>query len=347
MLFKKKKFWGTIIAVGLLAFCFKDITLEELHSLSKRVDYWYLLPATLCAFSFYFFRALRWRLIVSQQKQLTVMRSTLLYSAGQILNAVMPALTGQVGRMFLFSRKEGLKKSFVFSTILLEIIFDAVSLILFLLVTSLTFVFPSEYRSASIIVAVVVLFVVALLYLILMYQAPIEEFGRKHVRNRWPGMYISVKKFIRSFVKGIEMLKSSKYLVRSMIYSLLQWLTHILVIYFLMHSFGFGLSFPSAVAVMIMNQVAVMIPITPGNAGTFEVVVSNFLAHAFTVPKSDSVLFALALHVLDLLPVFILGFIFLHVEKVSITEIKAGHEEESVLDRLTEDGNLIENEDNA
>jgi uncharacterized protein (TIRG00374 family) len=308
------------------------------------MQYIYTIPAFICAFGFYIFRALRWRLMVSQQKPLKVLRAIFLYSAGQILNAVMPVLTGQVGRIFLFSRKEGFRKTFIFSTIVLEILFDAISLILFLFVTSLSFVFPDKYRTLGIAMSVATLFGIILLYLFLHYQKNLEEFGRRRFRQRWPGFYITVKKFIRSFIKGIEMLKSSQHLFRTLLYSLMQWLTHILTIYLLMKSFGFGLSFASAVAIMIINQIAVMIPITPGNAGTFEVVVSTSLA-AFSVSRSDAVLFAVTLHMFDLLPVFIMGYIFLHYERVSISEIKARHEDESVLDRLSEDGTLIENEE--
>jgi len=344
MIFKKKKFWGFVIAVTLLVFCFKDITLEELRLLSYRVDYLYLIPVIICSFSFYILRALRWRLIVSQQKYIKSMRAVLLYAAGQILNTVMPALTGQVGRMFLFSKKEGLRKTFIFSTILMEIIFDTVSLILFLFLTSLSFVFPDRYRTAGIIVALVAVSVIIILYVFLHYQKNLEDFGCRHFREGRPGIYITLKKFIRSFTKGLEMLKSSQHLSRSMLYSLVQWLTHILMIYFLMRSFGFGLSFPNAVVIMIINQLAVMIPITPGNAGTFEVIVSTSLS-AFSIGRTDAVLFALALHVLDLIPVFIMGFVFLHSEKVSIIDIKERHEEESVFDRVSEEGTLIENEE--
>ena len=344
MIFKKKQFWGSLIAIGLLAFCFKDVTFEEMRSLCFRIDYAYLVPAVICAFAFYMFRAFRWKLIISQQKMIRLTRAVFLYSAGQVLNSVMPALTGQVGRIFLFSRKEGLRKTFVFSTILLEILFDAISLILFLIVTSVSFVFPEKYRSVGIIIAAVTVLVIILLYLFLHYQRSMEAFGQRHFRDRWPGFYITVKKFIRSFTKGIEMLRSSQHLFASLAYSLLQWLAHILTIYLLMRSFGFGLSFATAIAIMIINQLAVMIPITPGNAGTFEVVVSTSLA-AFSVSRSDAVLFAIALHILDLLPVFIMGYIFLHMEKMSITEIKAQHEDEYILDHVSEEGTLVDKEE--
>lgn len=344
MIWKKKQFWGVIIAVALLAFCVKDVRLSEIESLFRRISYLYFIPAVVSTFLFVIFRGLRWRLLVSQQRNIRLFRALTLFSAGQILNIIMPALTGQVGRMFLFAKQEGLRKTFVFSTMVLEILFDAISLIVFLLLTSLAFVFPQEYRSLSIILACVTSVMLVLLYLILHFQPRLEAFGHRHVRGRWPGVYITVKKFIRSFTKGLELLRSSQHLMGLLVFSLLSWAFHMLVVFFLFKSFGFNLPLASAAAVMLINTVALSVPITPGNAGTFEIVVAASLT-AFSINRSDAVLFAVALHLLDLLPIYLLGFVFLRFEKVSIKEIKTRHAEEVILDQLSEEGVLLEKEE--
>ena len=96
--------------------------------------------------------------------------------------------------------------------------------------------------------------------------------------------------------------------------------------------------------ILILNTLAVMIPVTPGNAGTFELAVSTSLA-AFAVGRSDAVLFAIALHIIDLVPIFLMGYVYLGQEKVSIRQIKAEHLEDMVVDRINEDGDFIENRD--
>jgi len=343
-LLKNKQFWGIIVAIALLAFCVKDVRLSELRQLSHRVDLIHLIPTVILAFIYIISRGMRWRLLVSQQKFLPFFRGVSLYSAGQVLNVVMPALTGQVGRLFLFARKEGMTKSFVFSTIVLEILFDAISLVVFLLFTSLAFAFPEEYRSVGIIIAVVTSIILILLYLMLTFQSRLESLGHRYCRNRWPGFYISIKKFIRSFGKGIETLRSSQHFFVSLFYSLIGWTSHMFIIYFLLRSFGFNLPVAASAAVMIINTLALMVPITPGNAGTFEVAVAASLS-AFNVGRSDAVLFAVALHLLDLFPVFILGLGFLRSEKLSLAEIKSQHEDKMILDEIGEDGHLLEDKE--
>lgn len=346
MVWKKKQFWGTIIAVALLAFCVKDIRLSDLSSLYGRVNLIYLFLSLLSSIAFVALKALRWKLMVAPQKTISVYRSLTLYSAGQVLNVLMPALTGQLGRMLLFAKKEGLRKTFVFSTIVLEILFDAITLVLFLLLTSLAFVFPDEYRSLSWIVAGITLLMLAGLYVMLHYSRTLEDIGRRCFRERRPGLYIGLKKFIRSFCKGIELLRSSQHLAGSLSLSMVFWATHMMVVYFLFEAFGFGLPLAAAAAVMIINTIALMVPITPGNAGTFEIAVSTSLM-AFSVGRSDAVMFALALHIIDIIPMWAFGLAFLRSERMSLKAIKAEHEDEELLDHVSEEGVLIDQEGRA
>lgn len=344
MIWKKKQFWGTVAAIVLLAYCFKDISFEEIQQLSERMNLFYAIPAVFCTFLYIVLRSLRWRLFLSPQKKLSLNRSIGLYSAGQILNIVMPVLTGQVGRMFLFSRKEGIKKTIIFSTIVLEVLFDAVSLIVVLLLASLAFVFPSGYRFLGLMISGFTIAAVVALYLLLHFQKGVDDFSRRCFRGRWPGIYISIKKFIRSFVTGIQQIRSTQHLFGSMLYSMAGWVVHMLVVYFLFKSFGMELPFATAALVMAVNTIALMIPITPGNAGTFEVAVSSTIA-AFSVNRSDAVLFALALHILDLLPIIIFGLMFVHHEKLSLRKIRSEHGDEKIFDQISEEGVLVEQED--
>lgn len=344
MFWKKKQFWGSLIAIALLAYCVKDIKLSEIKELYKRVDIIYIIPSIFFTFLLLVSKSLRWRLMVSQQKAIKYIRVITLFAAGQILNIIMPVLTGQVGRLFLFSKNEDLKKTFVFSTFVLELLFDSISFIVFLFITSFAFVFPEKYRFLSYIICGTTIFLLIVLYLILHYQNRIESYSRKHFRTRHPSLYIGVKKFVRSFIQGIRLLRSSQHFIGSLFYSLLGWTSSTLVIYFLFRSFGLQLPFAAAATIMLINTLAVMVPITPGNAGTFELAVITSLA-AFSVPRSDAILFALVLHLLDLLPPSLLGIFFLRYEKVSIKEIKAKHEDEYIFKEVSEDGTLIEKEE--
>ncbi len=331
---KKKRFWGSIIAIILLAYCVKDISITQIKVMYLSVNFYFLIPSIALSFGMIIFRAIRWRIIIEKTKKVRLFRIISLYSAGQVINISMPALTGQVGRLLLFAKKENLSKTYVFSTIVIEVLFDAITMFLFIiLLSTATFAFPPEYRSISIILAVATASLIILLYLILHFEKQIGILGKKILRGRWPGVYITLKRFSRSFTKGISLLRSTQYFFRTFMFSIASWVAHAFLIYFLFKSFGFDLPIIAAVVVMVINTIALMVPITPGNAGTFELVVVAALL-AYGIPKSDAVLFALALHILDLIPISIMGLFFLRSEKVNLREIQEQGEKEEILDRV-------------
>ncbi len=212
-----------------------------------------------------------------------------------------------------------------------------------MLFTSLAFVFPQEYRAVSFVVAGVTTAVLIGFYVVLHYQRRLEQQLRAHLATRWPGVYVTTKKFIRSFVKGIALLRSSQHLAGTLFFSLMAWTAHMLVIYLMFEAFGFDLPIAAAAAIMVINSIALMIPITPGNAGTFEVVVSTSLV-AFSIARTDAVLFALGLHLLDLLPGLLMGFASLRLERISLKEIRPEADQERLSENVTDEGLYIEEE---
>jgi len=153
-LFKRKEFWGTIVAVILLAYCFKGFSWHDVKELGTRVSFIYIIPVIILEFLLVISRAMRWGAIIEKTKKLSIYRLSTLFAAGQVINIVMPALTGMVGRIWLFAKKTELKKSYVFSTVVIEVLFDAMCTVLLIITLSMAFVFPEEYRSVSYIVAI-------------------------------------------------------------------------------------------------------------------------------------------------------------------------------------------------
>jgi uncharacterized protein (TIRG00374 family) len=338
---KKKQFWGILVGLSFLAWCVKDIRVDDVEVLLTRLNPYYVIPSILCTFFYVALRALRWRILISQQGSISAWRSVTMYSAGQVLNYTMPMLTGQLGRLILFARKLSLRKTFVFSTIFLETVFDGLCLIIFMFFTSLAFALPSEYRKVGIIIAVVTVVAIGLLYLVLQSRERVESFMREHFRDRRPGLYVGTCKFVRSFSKGIMMLRSSQHLASTNGLSLVSWVAHMFAIWFLFKAFGFTLPIAIASVIMVINTIVLMIPIAPGNAGTFELAVSTSLT-AFSIGRTDAILFALALHLVDLVPVFILGVVFLWQEKISIRQLRREHSEVTILDKISEEGTYVE-----
>lgn len=334
---KKKQFWGMLIALALLAFSFKDFRIGDLDGIWDRVSMAYLIPVIILSFIMQSSRALRWRTIVQPAHNIKVSRAIPLYASGAALNYIMPALTGQVGRMLLFAKHENLPKTLLFSTFLVETVFDAMMLFSFIFVGSFSPLYPQQFSVVGNVVFLGAVVLLAFMYLFLAFRRNIERYNKKRLRERWPAVYITIRKFTLSFSRGIDALKSSRHVAGSLGYSLLIWLSHICLIYLLFRAFGLEIPPAAAIVIVVVNTLALLVPITPGNAGTFEFAVIATLS-TFGIGKTDAALFAVALHIIDVIPILVLSLPFIRARKVTLADISDDEERaERELVRLVDD----------
>jgi len=124
------------------------------------------------------------------------------------------------------------------------------------------------------------------------------------------------------------MLKSSRHTVLTSVYSILHWLSHALVIYCLMLALDIDLSPLAALVVLTVNALLLMFPITPGNLGTFQWACVVSMTTLFGVPKESSISFSVLLHLLDMAPIYIAGFLFITIDRMQFKDIRKVVEEE-------------------
>lgn len=322
---KKKQFWGALIAIGILIFLFYDLNLPRTVDVAKKLRLGYLIPALLSGFGIIVFKTLRWKTIVSEVRKVLFWPTLALYATSQIIAVVLPALTGQAGRVLLFSRKGKFSKTYAFSTIFLEVVLDGAGLIILMLMASTVFVFPEDYRFISYIIGVATLFVLILFYCSLHFQKKVERFIRKRIRPRSRKFYLVLRKFLRSFNDGISVIRSTDKLFVVSWNTFVAWACNIGAIYFLFFAFNFDLPIWAAVVVIIVNYLALMVPITPGNIGSFQLAVVASLK-MFSIAKTEAVLFSVALYLVDMVPMIVLASFFLLKEQFSISDISEDEE---------------------
>ena len=206
---KKKQFWGAIIAVGIFIFLFYDLDLSRTVEVARGLQLIYIIPALVCTTVWVLLKTLRWVTIVGITRKLIFWPSLCLYSTAQLISILLPALTGQAGRVLLFSKKGNFSKTYVFSTAILELVLDGAGLISLMLLASTFFAFPEEYRFISYIIAGATLLVLVIFYCSLNFQDKLESFGHRTLRRKSPKIYLVIRKFMRSFNEGISALRST------------------------------------------------------------------------------------------------------------------------------------------
>ena len=123
-------------------------------------------------------------------------------------------------------------------------------------------------------------------------------------------------------------------------YSLLLWVSHALVMVFTIMMFGIDMPIWGALVILVVNSVLLMFPITPGNLGTFQWACIASMA-LFNVDKSSALSFSIILHMMDMIPVFMAGLIFLYLDHLRFSELREESLKESA---QTSDESLTEEE---
>jgi uncharacterized protein (TIRG00374 family) len=319
-LLKKKRFWGSILAIAILIYCFYDYDFKTVGQLAKEANYWLLLPMASLEILLVFVRSQRWRYILDPIKRTDIFPMFSLYSIGAFINLTLPALTGQMARTYLLSKRERISKTSAATSIILEVLFDGFSLVGLMLVVSLVFVFPGWLRKWEVALGVGVVTCFVLLYYISHRYESLASIAKKNLSFLSPGFYEKLKDIWYSFVAGLTMLRSTKHLAIAVVFSLFSWFTRGVVVFFLVKALNFSMPVWGALVVMVINSLLVMVVITPGNLGTFNLA-CLFGLSLFGVGKTEAMSFSILLYAVTFLPIIILGLAFILKEGLSFKEL--------------------------
>lgn len=304
-LLRKKRFYGICVAAAFLGFSFWGINLKASWAAIKHIEPLYFIPVFCGVFLMPLFRAQRLKIIIDPEKKIDGWRVFSIFNVAQLLNSFVPAL-GPVARVLFFSRMLDLTKTFSFTMVVLEVLFDGLTLLMLIFAASSLFVFPDWLVRGE----AVILFI-CLLFFGFFYFLLHKRDKSTHSLPRW--MYRLPRHWLRkvinisnSFLAGLRMLKSGRHLILVIVLSLGSWLVHALAVFSLIKAFGFNLPFWGALVILIVNTAAIMVQVSPGNLGTFQFACILGLSF-FGIPKDAALSFSLVLHAVEIVPIALLG----------------------------------------
>jgi uncharacterized protein (TIRG00374 family) len=123
---------GLLISAAFLWFALRDTDFAQVGASLAAADPWMLLPMLFVYGLHYVIKAVRWRLLLAPSRATTARALFRPMMLGFFGNNVLPAHLGELVRMYLGSRQLNLRKSEVLATIVLERMFDFLSVVFFL-----------------------------------------------------------------------------------------------------------------------------------------------------------------------------------------------------------------------
>jgi uncharacterized protein (TIRG00374 family) len=316
--FRSGRWIGIAISLLFLYLAFRGLNLRDFWTALKGVNILWLLLGTGVYLTSYLFRGLRWHLMLRNIKAVPIWRMVKFVIIGFMSNNLLPARLGEFARALVISNKEDISARSSFASVVLERVFDGVTIVSFLLILVVIQPFPYWVKHMGVLAAG--LFLLCFLILILLGHKG-ENWCQSIQKRLKAGFLCKLAEFMLKFVQGLHMLKSKSLILAVLILSLVIWGIEVAYYLILMDSFDMGLTLQAAAFTLVVANLGIMIPSSPGNLGTMQYFIILGLS-IYKVGKDLALVYALTLHGMMYVTVTGLGIIFLSEMGLSLENIK-------------------------
>lgn len=311
---------GLIISLVFLWFAFRDLHLEEILRDLKGASYGWLVPGVAVYFTSVWFRSWRWKFLLRASKSVPTARLFPVVVIGYMGNDILPFRLGEVLRAYVLWRKEGIHVGTTLTTAVLERLFDGLTLVCFVLF-GLLFLPLSDFLGHLVIIASAVFFGALVVFLFLAAQPDLL----RRVVQRMLDMVVPARfrppllHFLEGVIAGLEGLRSAQDVL--VLFGITVWVWLLEALKYWLVSFAFDLHL-GYVGVMVMGgaiNLLTALPSLPGYIGTFEMGIK--ILEGMGAPAAAAGSYILVLHAILLIPVTLLGLVFMGMEGIRWAEV--------------------------
>lgn len=315
-----KNLIGIGISVVLLYLLFRNVEFKKLGDVLLSINYLVIIPAILLQISSYWVRSLRWSAMLGSIKKIKTKDLFPIICINYMANSVLPLRGGDIVRAYLIGRKYDISKTAALSTVIVEKIYDGITLLLFMGAISLLYPFPKSIKSLGIVATII--FAGALIFTV--FVVLFREHTLKLVKF-FTGLLpekigTNIMKIATKLIDGFDVIRDKKSLMPVIVYSLIIWALEGSLVLTIAIAFGVDNLFYLSVFTLVVTNFGIMIPSAPGNLGTFEGACSTALG-VFKITGNTAIGFALVYRVFLYIPITTLGFIFLLKEGLSLSSV--------------------------
>ncbi len=310
---------------------FRGNNFNELFKVLKDANYFYAIAGSFFGIIIGgYFRALRWRYFLNPLKKDIGMN--ILYSSmmiGYMMNSIIPR-AGEVYRPVLLANKEKISRAASFGTILVERIFDVLSLLISFGICLIFF--KQKLSSAfagynleiiSLYTSAITLFFVILILLIIFNLEKSEIFIEKITKKILPERFHQkVHNIFISMINGFLFIRYPKYYLQILSLSILLWISYVFSTYLTLLAFKIDLSPFDANLVLTMVTFAMTIPLPANSAGIYHLFCTATLVNIYGIDKESAFGFATVSHLLGLLGLISIGLFYFVKENLSFKKAR-------------------------
>jgi len=318
---KKKMIAGAVLSALLVYLSLRGIDFQGVAEGFRTMRYGYIVPVLGGMLLMHLMRSIRWGLILRPMAKIDQLSLFSVTSVGFLAIIAIPARVGELVRPYLIAQKSCVPISSALGTIIVERVFDCLTVLTILILALFFTPLPPWLVRASILFLLVTVAVLLAMILLITRRDTSLRFLAPLI-GRLPARYAgAVNRLIHHFIDGFGMMVSPSLLASVTALSIAMWLADVLVIYLLFLALGFQLPVAAAFVLMIILIVGIAIPTAPGFIGNWHYFCILGLS-LFDVPRTEALTFAIIYHFLSIGYIVLLGLIFLPFNRFSFSDLR-------------------------
>jgi uncharacterized protein (TIRG00374 family) len=312
-----------LTAIGLLTtgvalyLAFRGTNLSEVSRALREVGYLWAVPVVGGTLLSIWVRAYRWKIMLEPVKVIPTGKTYAATMIGFMANNVLPMRLGELVRAYSIGKSSAISKSSAFATIVVERAFDLLAVLLILGVMLLRYSFAPWVEVTGYVALGVCAGMFGLMALLRWKRDIALRIFRLVLRRLPVALREKAEGLLHRFLDGLEVLGNWRRLLWITVLSVLTWLAMASSFYAALLAFHLDVPADASLVLVVVSALAVMLPSGPGFVGTFEVG-ARYGLMLFKVPDDVALSYALFYHVVQFIPITLLGFYHLWRENFSL-----------------------------
>jgi glycosyltransferase 2 family protein len=332
---KRWKFWlGAAISAFFLYYALRGLDLSLVWQTIQTGNYWWVLPGVAVYFVGVWARTWRWHYLLRPIKTIPLKSLWPVVVIGYMGNNIYPFRIGELLRAYVLKKEKDVSMSASIATILVERIFDGLVMLIFVFIGLPLVPGLPDWLRQTVILASIAFFGALIVFFVMaarpqttrkLYQWAFTRFLPHKIQTTFIEL-------ADRFMEGLSSLTRLRDILMIFFTSVVIWLLETIKYWFVMHAFGFMVSF---FVLMLMNGVvnlATTLPSAPGYVGTFDTPGIEVLK-VFGVDPTVAAAYTLVLHAALWLPITLLGVYYMIREGLSWSDMDKAAQARNTLDQ--------------
>lgn len=237
-----------------------------------------LILGSLLILSSYLIQTLRWRTLLTFPQTVSFNRTFRFFLIGLMGNAVLPFRAGDILRAYLIRRAFGYGGALAISTIVIERLFDVISMLSFGGLIGLVFQLPANLTEIFFSIAVLCFSGISFIFLLAIFGDRALLYLKKLLQSyKFRAIHYCFVIF-EQIVFSVRSISSIKKFFELLLFSFLIWGIVVVAIWLFIISFDPNLPFVAGALLMVTTHLGAIIPSAPASIGVYHAIAVLTLA---------------------------------------------------------------------